>query len=56
LSRTGAPPNDKPEVIAATLSDLAADFSRELAQAINESTEKLSRVDRTGPNSDFETQ
>lgn len=42
LSRTGAPPNGKPEVIATTLSDLAADFSRELAHAINESTEKLS--------------
>ena len=56
LSRTGAPPNDKPEVIARTLSALTADFSRELAQAINESTEKLSRADRTGPNRDFETQ
>lgn len=42
LARTGSPPNGKPEIIARTLSDLTGDFSRELAQAINESTEKLS--------------
>jgi uncharacterized lipoprotein YmbA len=34
LTRTSAPPRDHPEAIAATLSDLTADFSRELAQAI----------------------
>jgi uncharacterized lipoprotein YmbA len=34
LTRAGAPPRDHPEAIATTLSDLAADFSRELAQAI----------------------
>ena len=37
LSRTGASPRAKPEVIATTLSDLAADFSRDLAQSIRES-------------------
>jgi uncharacterized lipoprotein YmbA len=37
LARTGTPPNGKPELIAATLSELAADFSRELAQSIRES-------------------
>jgi uncharacterized lipoprotein YmbA len=45
LSRTGVPPNGKPEVIAATLSDLAADFSRQLAQELNASAEKLARAD-----------
>jgi uncharacterized lipoprotein YmbA len=40
LARTGSPPNGKPEIIATTLSDLAADFSRQLAQEINESAEK----------------
>jgi uncharacterized lipoprotein YmbA len=37
LDRTGASPRGKPEVIAATLSDLAAEFSRGLAQSIRES-------------------
>jgi uncharacterized lipoprotein YmbA len=36
LVRTGSPPHGKPEVIAETLSDLAAEFSRDLAQAIGE--------------------
>jgi hypothetical protein len=45
LTRTGAAPNGKPEIIATTLSDLAADFSRQLAQAINESTQNLARTD-----------
>jgi len=34
LTRVGASPRDHPEAIATTLSDLAADFSRQLAQAI----------------------
>lgn len=34
LARTGASPHGKPEVIASTLSDLAAEFSRDLAQTI----------------------
>ena len=55
LSRTGPPPNEKPEVIAKTLSELAADFSRELAQAINESIGKLAGAERKELNSDFET-
>jgi len=37
LDRTGASPRGKPEVIATTLSDLAAEFSRDLAQSIRES-------------------
>jgi uncharacterized lipoprotein YmbA len=37
LEQTGASPRGKPEVIAATLSDLAAQFSRDLAQSIRES-------------------
>jgi len=36
LERTGASPRGKPEVIAETLSDLAAHFSRDLAQSIRE--------------------
>jgi len=40
LTRMGAAPNGKPQIIATTLSDLAADFSRQLAQEINESAEK----------------
>lgn len=36
LDRTGAAPRGKPEVIAETLSDLAAQFSRDLAQSIEE--------------------
>jgi uncharacterized lipoprotein YmbA len=36
LTRAGAPPRDHPEAIATTLSDLAADFSRQLAQAIRD--------------------
>jgi uncharacterized lipoprotein YmbA len=37
LDRTGASPRGNPEVIATTLSDLAAEFSRELVQSIRES-------------------
>jgi uncharacterized lipoprotein YmbA len=37
LSRTGASPRGNPQVIATTLSELAAEFSQELAQAIRES-------------------
>src|SRR5262249_35854253 len=37
LTHTGPSPRGKPEVIATTLSELAADFSRELAQAIGQS-------------------
>jgi uncharacterized lipoprotein YmbA len=37
LERTGASPHGKPKAIAATLSDLAAELSRELAQSIRES-------------------
>jgi uncharacterized lipoprotein YmbA len=37
LARRGASPRGKPEVIATTLSDLAADFSRDLAQSIRKS-------------------
>jgi uncharacterized lipoprotein YmbA len=36
LDRTGASPRGKPEVVAKTLSDLAAQFSRDLAQSIRE--------------------
>jgi uncharacterized lipoprotein YmbA len=36
LDRTGASPRGKPEVIAETLSDLVAQFSRDLAQSIRE--------------------
>ena len=36
LDRNGASPRGKPEVIAKTLSDLAAQFSRDLAQSIRE--------------------
>jgi uncharacterized lipoprotein YmbA len=36
LERTGASPRGKPEVIAETLSDLMAQFSRDLAQSIRE--------------------
>jgi uncharacterized lipoprotein YmbA len=44
LSRTGDSPSGKPEVIATTLSELEADFSRELAQSIRESADKLARA------------
>jgi uncharacterized lipoprotein YmbA len=37
LTRTGASPRGHPEVIATTLSDLTAEFSRDLAQSIRES-------------------
>src|SRR6266849_5894866 len=37
LSRTGASPHGHPEMVATTLSDLTAEFSRELAQSIRES-------------------
>jgi len=36
LEQTGASPRGKPEVIAETLSDLAGQFSRDLAQSIRE--------------------
>jgi len=39
LTRIGASPRDHPEVIATTLSDLTAVFSRELAQSIRESVQ-----------------
>jgi uncharacterized lipoprotein YmbA len=45
LIKAGASPRGKPEIIATTLSDLTADFSRELAQAIRESAEKHARAD-----------
>jgi uncharacterized lipoprotein YmbA len=37
LDRTGVSPRGDPEVIASTLSALAAEFSRDLAQSIRES-------------------
>jgi uncharacterized lipoprotein YmbA len=37
LDRTGASPRGNPEAIATTLSDLAAEFSRDLTQSIRES-------------------
>ena len=37
LERTGSSPRGKPEVLAAIQSDLAAQFSRDLARAIRES-------------------
>jgi len=45
VTRTGASPRGKPEVIVTTLSDLTADFSRDLAKALRESSEKLARAD-----------
>jgi uncharacterized lipoprotein YmbA len=44
-TRTGASPHGKPEVIVTTLSDLTADFSRDLAPAIRESYEKFAKAD-----------
>jgi uncharacterized lipoprotein YmbA len=41
LSRTGASPRGKPEVIPATLSELEAEFSRDLAQSIRESVKPM---------------
>jgi uncharacterized lipoprotein YmbA len=41
ISRTGASPRGKPEVIAATLSELEAEFSRDLAQSIRESAKPM---------------
>jgi hypothetical protein len=38
LVQTGSSPRGHPEAIAATLSELTAEFSRELAQAIRESS------------------
>jgi len=38
LERTGASPRGKPEVIAETMSDLAARFSRDLARSIRDAT------------------
>jgi uncharacterized lipoprotein YmbA len=40
LTRTGASPRGHPEMVATTLSDLTAEFSRELAQSFRESTSK----------------
>jgi uncharacterized lipoprotein YmbA len=37
LARNGTSPRGKPEAIVTTLSDLAADFSRDLAQSVRES-------------------
>jgi len=37
LERAGAPPRGNPEIIAATLSSLAGEFSRDLAQSLSES-------------------
>jgi len=37
LARAGASPRGHPEVIATTLSDLTAEFSRDLAQSIRQS-------------------
>ena len=45
LERAGASPRAQPEVIAATLSDLAADFSRELAPLIRQTAERLARAE-----------
>jgi uncharacterized lipoprotein YmbA len=42
LARTGAAPGDKPEIIATTLSELAADFSRDLAQSVRQSLQSVS--------------
>ena len=41
LVRTGDAPKGKPEVIATTLSALASDFSRDLAQSIRESIQSV---------------
>jgi hypothetical protein len=41
LSRTGASPLGKPEVIPATLTELEAEFSRDLAQSIRESAKPM---------------
>jgi uncharacterized lipoprotein YmbA len=41
LARTGASPQGKPEAIATTLSDLTAEFSRDLAQSIRESVKPV---------------
>jgi hypothetical protein len=38
LDQAGASPPGKPEAVAKTLSDLAAQFSRDLAQSIREAT------------------
>ena len=43
LVRTGAAPRRSPDVIAMTLSDLAGEFSRELAQPIRESARTSAR-------------
>jgi len=45
LDRSGTSPRGKPQVIAVTLSDLTADFSRNLAQSIRESAAKHVRAD-----------
>ena len=42
LVRTGAAPRGRPEVIATTLSDLAANLSREIAKSVSESRGILS--------------
>jgi uncharacterized lipoprotein YmbA len=45
VTRTGASPHGKPEIIVTTLSDLTADFSRDLAQALRESSQKFAQTD-----------
>jgi uncharacterized lipoprotein YmbA len=42
LARTGATPRGNPEVIAVTLSELTAEFSRDLARSIRESSKPVS--------------
>ena len=44
LARTGGSPLGNPQVVATTLSDLTADFSRELAQSIREIRPKTSQL------------
>jgi uncharacterized lipoprotein YmbA len=44
LIRTGASPRGKPEIIATTMSGLAAEFSRELAESIRESVKSSPSV------------
>ena len=45
VTRTGASPRANPEAIVTTLSDLTADFSRDLAQALRESSQKFAKTD-----------
>jgi hypothetical protein len=43
LARAGAPPRDDPATIATTLSELLAEFSRDLARAVGQSTTNSNR-------------